>query len=529
LDGQVDPNYRTSIPEWEYLDYPTDADTSSIKPGHLRHMLTISVPWDGYEVMLNPLVRQPNGEWELWDFGTKTAGAYRYRSFEALLEYGASHPAKFQGTPPEVDVDAALLVLDAPDATDQERALAIHQLWLTGTSGERHPRYFLEARRLALDTSADPLIRSNQARMLALFREADVELLLQLVRDPEPPVWKSVVSSLAALDDPRAREATLVVLTDPDLDPWIVGSLWRGDPTDVMWEAYQQTGNLDLLGQLGSNGHTAGQRELVKRLADPTVPASRRSELAQSLRRPSADLADGLVRAASLDGAPLGVIGSRLAEIDPKRAVPILHRVFRDPNEASWTGEAAVRLGDIGSDAARDALIDVIDEDLRFPQVVIEALGRFPDPAATRAVASKAPDNELLLKVIYALENQAIPEARVALGALDHVQALRALARLGDEYALTQLLTLASSSDAELQREALEGLRELSHPRSTDVLTKVGRSADADSDAAAICAHALAVINAEAAIPFLNDLLGLSDNQHLQRVVQNWLEQLATG
>jgi hypothetical protein len=72
-------------PEATYLDHARRPHAPEHKTGHVRYVLQISSDFDGYTVLLNPLVVDQHGEWEAWDFGSKLPGAARYRSFAALL------------------------------------------------------------------------------------------------------------------------------------------------------------------------------------------------------------------------------------------------------------------------------------------------------------------------------------------------------------------------------------------------------------------------------------------------------------
>lgn len=526
LEGVVDPNYRTDISEWEYLDYRLEQDPISFKTGHYRHCFIVSSNHDGSEVLLNPCVRQPDGEWEAWDFGSKLPGAYRYRSFEALLQHHIDQPPDLSGTPPPFDVEAALSTLGMPGATDRERSEAIHQLWLSGLDSDEHPRYREEALKLALDQSADRYLRGSEARDLAM--KVVVDELLLLLHDPEDLVWSAAVPALVYSGDLRAREAVLPVLSQPDLDSSVVRRLWLRDPSGVVWEAYRNSGNLDLLAFCTRIGQHGAQGEMVRKLADPEISSVQREELAGSVWGPQLDpeTAAGLVTAAQLPGAPLTEIGTLLTSIDPDAAVPIWRRVVHDADNRADASIAAMHLKTIGTPEALDVLIESLDTELPNPGAIIVALSGFSEPSAVDAIASFLPDEDQLLTVIYAQEAQAIPEARDVLISLDHIQARRALARLGHSRAIHPLLGASRSEDDELRREALEGLRELSHPSTVDRLVEVLEAVRPDSDEAAICAHTLAMMRAPTVIQPLNNMLARSDNLHLHNVITDWLDQL---
>lgn len=65
--------------------YGADQDCVHMRPRHLRTALQISTSADGDVLLLIPEVRF-GAEWEAWFFGNKNPGAYRYRSFRALMQ-----------------------------------------------------------------------------------------------------------------------------------------------------------------------------------------------------------------------------------------------------------------------------------------------------------------------------------------------------------------------------------------------------------------------------------------------------------
>lgn len=76
---------ETDLPDDEYFDYARTQDCVQLKVSHLPHLLQVSCfEWEG-AILLNPLARQPDGEWEAWDFNFTHPGAIRYRSFADLL------------------------------------------------------------------------------------------------------------------------------------------------------------------------------------------------------------------------------------------------------------------------------------------------------------------------------------------------------------------------------------------------------------------------------------------------------------
>lgn len=92
--------FREQEPEWlavwtkgfypdpddaHYFVYGEHQDPAQMRSRYLFSALAISAGIDSAIYLLNPRVTTPRGEWEAWFFGSKLPGAYRYRSFQALM------------------------------------------------------------------------------------------------------------------------------------------------------------------------------------------------------------------------------------------------------------------------------------------------------------------------------------------------------------------------------------------------------------------------------------------------------------
>ena len=86
VDDWVDSASREEIPNEDYFDYGDNQDPASIRSADMRNLLKISEARDGYEYLLNPAAQTEDGEWEAWAFGTKLPGAFRYQSFEKMMQ-----------------------------------------------------------------------------------------------------------------------------------------------------------------------------------------------------------------------------------------------------------------------------------------------------------------------------------------------------------------------------------------------------------------------------------------------------------
>lgn len=74
------------VPDDLYYYYGPDQDPMHLRSEYMSGALQISDFVDSAVVLLNPAVIDTRGEWEAWDFGNAFPGAYRYQSFEELME-----------------------------------------------------------------------------------------------------------------------------------------------------------------------------------------------------------------------------------------------------------------------------------------------------------------------------------------------------------------------------------------------------------------------------------------------------------
>ncbi len=77
-------SFRT--PDDKYFIYGAEQDASTLRDEYVATAYAISELIDAAIYLLNPMVITPDGEWEAWYFGYALAGAYRYRSFQEMME-----------------------------------------------------------------------------------------------------------------------------------------------------------------------------------------------------------------------------------------------------------------------------------------------------------------------------------------------------------------------------------------------------------------------------------------------------------
>ena len=74
-----------SVSDEEYFVYGAAQDSVTMRREYLRSCLQVAENYDNYLFLLNPEVVTAEGEWEAWIFGSKLAGAIRYRSWKELV------------------------------------------------------------------------------------------------------------------------------------------------------------------------------------------------------------------------------------------------------------------------------------------------------------------------------------------------------------------------------------------------------------------------------------------------------------
>jgi HEAT repeat protein len=470
--------------EATYLDHARRPDSVQHKTGHVRYALQISSDFDGYTVLLNPLVVDQHGEWEAWDFGSKLPGAARHRSFAALLAADAEvwkrHARETPLRPAQPDVETLLAKARAGRPID-ERLGALE--WLGGTD--------------------DP--RALQA-MIAAAREPGAT----------DRILAAVVGHLACSPDPEARAAAVDILARDDVEDFVVSQVWRSGATAV-WEAWRRTGHERLLVQLAYCADQRAVEPLRQAIVDPSVTPHTREWLARYAAWPGDySVVPALVQAALDDLVPAQPIGEALERLGAREdAIAVFARGLRAGDRF---GQIAQRLSWIGTPAAGAVLLEHFREDPT--PALARSLGHFPSTDAAAALLAAADDQELQLSAIDGLERMPGSEAAAALATLDDVLALRALARRRDPHALAPLLHLLESTNDANRLQAADGLRDLRDPTAAAPLLAALRRGGTQ-DFIATATHALVSMAAPEAADALA-LIARSDDPDLRRLEEIW-------
>jgi HEAT repeat protein len=521
-DPDDHPLYVARVPEREYLlgGFVEHLEGGSEKGGHLRHVLAISSCVDGYASYLNPLVVDADGEWEAWDFGTKTLGAVRYASFRDLIAADIDQLEARIQTADATDIDAQLAVLEDRTRPPQERVSAAYGLFGREGVNERIAAAIAE---IALDAGVEVQVRQSAIQVLGYTQTGTaISTIARLVADPNLYVRMATISPLAASSEPAAVAATRTVLTDPEIPTLMLGSIYRCN--EGVWEAWQERREPLLLAALAGCGDERAIEPLVEGLRDPEVPDEVRSRLISAVSarfRDDARLVPALLAASrfQIGHARVHTAGTLLRLGATDEAIAMYRDAAIELGVQGW-GASESSLGQMTDPAADEALLAVLAA--QPTTSAIDALGWHPSPAAVAAIEPWLDDPAMHLVGIDALERMATPEAIAVLARRSwagDVLATRALARFHDSRALAPLLEMLASPDAATAFRGADGLRDLRDPAATEaLLAAVGHP---DPDVAVCATHAL-VSMASPTTPEALDRLAANPDSQARALAVRW-------
>jgi HEAT repeat protein len=513
----------TRHPERVYLlaDVPEFASGGEEKGGHLRHALEISSCVDGYATYLNPLVVDADGEWEAWDYGTKTLGGARHRSFRALLEADiAQLEQRITATSSEdEEIDRRVAELNDPARSPAEKIAAANALFWREPFKE-HVVNPMTA--IALDSALDLSLRQSAIQVLGYAGTASaLATVATFAADPEPRLRASALPPLAASSDPVAQAATRAMLTDPATPGFGISGIYKC--SEAVWDAWLDSHDRRLIETLALCGDERIIEQLIDVLRDPDITEQERSHFVSAASRRFRDprLIPAVTAAAAFQGpySWIHTAGSLDNLGATSEAIAMLRTAGVELGEQAWGGPESA-LGRIKDPAAGDALLAILAAKPTAP--AIAALGWHPSPRAVEAVARLLDDPELHLAGIDALETMHSPEATEALArrsSAGDVLATRALARLRDSRALEPLLALLANPDPATAFRGADGLRDLRDPRSTSAL--LAAVDHPDPDVAVCAAHAL-VSMASPRTPEALDRLARNEDEQARALAERW-------
>jgi hypothetical protein len=531
-DAVAHPAFAPPSTERAYLlagrvDSP-EADNPP-KPGHLLYALAISVNVDGYQTFLNPLVVDADGEWEALDFGTKTVGGNRYRSFASLLAADTGQQASFAERRHEQQEEAALVAAESALANQElplpDRIAAGWQLFHGGAGNRAVPALADVASRKDFDLPQ----RAQAVQLLGYIRtqEAEAELvrLAGRAEADDPRLLGSLLPPLAASEDPAARRAAIRILNDPSTPGFAIRGTYR-PAGSTLWAAYERSGNAALLPQLAFLGESRATSAVVDALRDPAVGEELRSGLlmyAGYLR--DRDVAEALGDAVADDANMSAAVGATLLWMGfPDLALEALGRAVLN---GSYPGMGARELGDIDDPRAIRLLLEAVRT--RPAPAVLRALAWHPTLEAIRLLETLVQRRDLRAAAIDALELMPLPEAGDALARRSEAGdalAARALARRRDPRALRPLLGMLADADPRRALSGSDGLRDLRRYEAGQAL--LAATHHADPDVAVCSAHALITMHSSHVPEALESLLGSEDDE-ARRLGQSWAEARGSG
>ena len=348
---QVDPDdhplYVRLVPEREYLlpEIGEVPEGGGEKGGHFRNVLEVSSCIDGYATYLNPLVVDADGEWEAWDFGTKTVGAVRYRSFRALIEADITQLEKRVATSKveDAEVDRRLAELADLGRTPDERIRAAYALFYRDDFRDRVVEIVSA---MALDPALDLGARQSAMQVLGFTRTAAaMATLARLATESEPRIRYSVTPPLAGSSEPVALEATRTLLADPATPDSAISRIYSCN--EAVWDVWRETKDPRLLAALG--------RCRDERIIEPVADALRDPGLAQHDRDELLSIAGSWLRDPRLVPA-LVTAASYGGPYDRISIARSLERLGATGEAIALLREVAIELGPDGRGAAESAL-----------------------------------------------------------------------------------------------------------------------------------------------------------------------------
>jgi HEAT repeat protein len=497
----VHPAFTPPTTERDYLlsahqspDLP-DRDNPP-KPGHLFYALAISVNVDGYQTFLNPLVVDADGEWEALDYGTKTLGGGRYRSFATLIAADTQRnrrwAAKRRDEADESRLSALVTVANDRDLPAADRLRAATELWMGGAV-DRAVAVLAE---LAIRNDLGIDERQKAIQLLAYVPTPEaIAGLVRAAEDPNPRLRAVALPPLASSDDPAAHARAIEILTDPATPDFVIRGTYRGSGPTV-WEAYEHTRNPALLPQLAYLGEERAAQALAHAISHPDLDPEpgdnllpfRTSLLTYASYLPHRAVARALVEAVEREPTWAANVGVNLVRMGfNDLAFPVLRRAILSdvlPEMAART------LGECDDPEAGAMLLELAR---RLPSShVLRALAWHPSADAVSLLEAATVSPDVRLASLDALELMSIAEAGDALArraAAGERLATRALARRRDPRAAEDLMHMLADPDPLIALSGADGLRDLRHPDATGPLLESVRNAD--PDVAACAAHAL--------------------------------------
>lgn len=523
------PGYgRPGAAESDYLSAPLINPLSDFKSGHLWY--TITIGWfDGYMAVLDPMVVDGRGEWEL--VKVEPGGDGRYASFGEWLEATVDDLA--EGWRPTTgrmvraegeDVWDWLdrLIREIPVTPDPAGIEAA----LTGVivdQGEDPA-----ARRFALDHIRSLDLRDGGRRFGPWIRRVGTDPAFD---DVEVITLVSGAARSGGVDLPTvAEQAALGRRADlcgldrlPTID---LEQRYQVAPDPVLAELLTLRGSPMLVGPARAMLHhlmTGHPEHRAERLG-PDEPSADLDLDADDLLAAVADLERDHPR------VPAELVGRALARagFGDRAVVYLEERLELDEDWDLLYPIAAI-------DRPRSwVILDRIaaaEPDVRHHSGVtaLLAAGRTQSPMLpARATVIVEAEQALAPIALLALELQQTGLAATALRRLwhnGHLGALRALARRRDRTVTADCILFLGDPDPEIRLLGAETLRDLADPAALDTVVAALRTAT-DDQMVTVLAHTLVTTGAPGLAGLIRSKAARSDRPQLAALLERWADQL---
>ncbi len=81
-----DNRMGVKVPDKVYYDYSRQQNEGLFREEYLDSLVSVGDLWHGIVLVLNPMEKTLDGEWEAWYLSTKLPGALRFKSFAELMQ-----------------------------------------------------------------------------------------------------------------------------------------------------------------------------------------------------------------------------------------------------------------------------------------------------------------------------------------------------------------------------------------------------------------------------------------------------------
>ncbi len=243
--------------------------------------------------------------------------------------------------------------------------------------------------------------RSAAARALGAHTEVEgvVGALLEAASDPDRSVQSAALASLAAVADPRAREAIIAAMDDPKTRYAAVAAAASQKSEAVVSALIKMLDDADprivaaACRSLGQQKAAAAIEPLKALQAHPDAQVAQAAIDALKLIGELTPVDAALAKVAVSDFYQQDELNALVRSRDP-RAVPALVAALKSGRSARSIAPIAGALGKLGDQAAVEPLLDFMRYNHDVPEEVYRALGELGDPRAVEPLEQALPRSQ---------------------------------------------------------------------------------------------------------------------------------------